>query len=52
VTIPLPEGTTRKDVDVKFYKDRLLVTIAGLSAPALEGDLPGVGLYTLNAVDP
>ena len=41
MTIPLPEGATRKDVDVTFYRDRLKVTIAGLSQPALEGDLPG-----------
>lgn len=41
MTIPLPEGTTRKDVDVTFFRDRLKVTIAGLSQPALEGDLPG-----------
>jgi len=42
VTVPLPEGTTRKDIEVKFYADRLRVSIAGLDAPALEGDLPGV----------
>lgn len=41
MTIPLPEGTTRKDVNVSFYRDRLKVTIAGLAQPALEGDLPG-----------
>lgn len=41
--IPLPEGTTRKDIDVVFYRDRLKVNIAGVSGsePAIQGDLPG-----------
>ena len=37
----LPEGATSKDVKVTYFKDRLKVTVAGLSAPALEGALPG-----------
>ena len=41
LTIPLPPGTTREDIDVKFYRDRLTVTFAGASPPALSGDLPG-----------
>ena len=41
VSIPLPPGTKREDIDVKLFADRVSVLIAGLDAPALEGPFPG-----------
>lgn len=41
ITVPLPEGTTRGDLDIKIFADRLCVKVNGLSEPILEGDLPG-----------
>ena len=41
ITVPLPEGTTRGDLDIKIFADRLCVKVNGLSGPILEGDLPG-----------
>jgi len=41
ITVPLPEGTTRGDLDVKIFADHICVKANGLSEPILEGDLPG-----------
>lgn len=41
IKIPLPDSTKREDIKVTFYRDRLRVEIAGLTQPAVAGDLPG-----------
>ena len=41
ITVPLPEGTTRGDLDVKIFADHICVKANGASEPILEGDLPG-----------
>ena len=40
ITVQLPADTTRKDIDVKMFKDHITLNIAGVSEPAIGGDFP------------
>ena len=40
ITVPLPQDTTRRDIDVKMFKDHITVNVAGVSEPAIGGTLP------------
>jgi cyclophilin family peptidyl-prolyl cis-trans isomerase len=42
ITIPLPGGTKRDDVDVKIFPNRITVAVRGaVTSTLLEGDFPG-----------
>ena len=43
ITVQLPADTTRKDIDVKMFKDHITLNIAGVSEPAIGGDLERTG---------